>query len=86
MAHTCGSIQDTCFSHTLDHVGEQSKAPVPDILNNFDICRKLKIELEATVLAVHPFVRTKYTLEGDGPLATTACEYEHSFYVHITGI
>lgn len=54
-----------------------------DILNSPANSRKLKIELAATVDAMHPFVRVTYNLEGDGPLSLTAHECVRSLYAHI---
>lgn len=43
-----------------------------NILNNPAISHKLKADLAETVDAMSIFVRMKYNLEGDGPLALVA--------------
>ena len=45
------------------------------VLNDPAKTRKLKIEIDTTVDATEPFVKTTYKQEGDGPLSVEA--YQH---------
>ena len=54
-----------------------------NILNNPVTCRKLKVELAATVDAMRLFIQTTYSLEGDGPLALVTSPYAHSMLILI---
>lgn len=54
------------------------------ILDDQPKCHKLKMELAITIDAMELFVKTTYTLEGDGPLALSAYEHVKALYSHVT--
>ena len=78
-----------CSNNCTMHLEMQSPSSattvskMTNILNNPVTCRKLKVELAATVDAMRLFVQTTYSLEGDGPLALVTYQSIRSFYAHI---
>ena len=54
------------------------------IIDDKPACRKLKMELTATIDSMEPFVKATYALEGDGPLALVAYQRLSVLYSHIS--
>ena len=55
-----------------------------DILNDAPRCRKLKMELAITIDSMESFVKSTYTLEGDGVLALVTYEHISMLYSAIS--